>query len=164
MFPGMCEWVEEVWAEKERGGVWGGGRVWRPWEFIVWQRAVFCYLETLGIFIPRFVAGGLPPGSGVTVSQRLSGYLVRAAAGRCVCACQCSVPLHSSLSSYLSSAMGVWETQVLDMTSQESPRMRPGSAGVWGGRSLQEGGREGFEKLYLFFCILIFCTKGFLLR
>lgn len=67
MFPGMCEWVEEVWAEKERGGVWGGGRVWRPWEFIVWQRAVFCYLETLGIFIPRFVAGGLPPGSGVTV-------------------------------------------------------------------------------------------------
>lgn len=63
----------------------------------------------LGIFIARFVAGGLPPGSGVTDSQRLGGYLVRAAAMRCVCVCQCSVPLQSALSDYLSSAMGVWE-------------------------------------------------------
>lgn len=125
---------------------------------------MFCCLEMLGIFIPRFVAGGLPPGSGVTDSQRLSGYLVRAAAGRCVCVCQCSVPLQSGLSSYLSSTVGVWEAQVLDMTSLESPRMRLGSAGVWGRRSLQEGGREGFDKLYLVFSILIFCTKGFLLR
>lgn len=118
----------------------------------------------LGIFIPRFVAGGLPPGSGVTVSQRLSGYPVRAAAARCVCVCQSSVPLQSGLSSCLSSAMGVWEAQVLGMTSQESLCMRPGNAGVWGRRSLQEGGREGFDKLHLFFSILIFCRKCFLLR
>lgn len=70
---------------------------------------MFCCLEMLGIFIPRFVAGGLPPGSGVTDSQRPSGYLVRAAAVRCVCVC--SVPLQSGLSSYLSSAVGVWEAR-----------------------------------------------------
>lgn len=61
----------------------------------------------LEIFVPRFVAGGLPPGSGVTDSQRLSGYLVRAAAGRCVCVCQCPMPLQSGLSSYLSSCGSV---------------------------------------------------------
>lgn len=110
------------------------------------------------------MAGGFPPGSGVTVSQRLGGYFVRAAAGRCVCVCQCPVPLQSGLSICLSSALGVWEAQVLNMTSQESPCMRPGSAGVWGRRSLQEGGREGFDKLYLFVSILIFCRKCFLLR
>lgn len=109
------------------------GRVWRLWEIKMWLRkAMFCCLEMLASFIPRFVAGGPPPGSGVTDSQRLSGYCVRAAAVKCVCVCQCSVPLQSGLSSYLSSAVGVWEALVLGMTSQESSCMRPGSAGVEG--------------------------------
>lgn len=48
---------------------------------------------------------------------------------------------------------------MLDMTSQVSPCMRPGSAGVWDRRSLQKGGREGFDKLYLFFFFSLFPHK-----
>ena len=43
--------------------------------------------------------------------------------------------------------------------SQLSPCMRPGSAGVWDRRPLGEGGKEGFDKLYLFFSFFFFHTK-----
>lgn len=39
------------------------------------------------------------------------------------------------------------------------PGMRLASAGVWDGRSLQEGGREGFDNMYLVFPFLFFSSQ-----
>lgn len=53
---------------------------------------------------------------------------------------------------------------MLSMTSQLSPHMRPGSAGVSDRRSLVECRKEGFDKLYLVFFVSLFLSDDKLSR
>lgn len=76
---------------------------------------------------------------------------------------QWSVRVQSDLSSYLLSAMGCEGGLCAGYDFPGKPMYETWGAGVWDRKSLQEGGREGFDKLYLFFSFLFFRIKSFLL-